>query len=266
MQEAVRVHESELRAMSEQEKKVLAKNYAFLSDVASYTSPMYGWANGYFSQKTKLVENLLDQMDRLYQSSYRTHGHLNSNHFFAQRRALFTQLDQAVNGMVRRELFGSSAAATGVKRQLGLSSKSVLHQWKASGQVTPVDQLRKNYQALVRTSKTFSRLGYVAIGVEVFGGVANIAEVCTSNPDSARCSKIKFTETGKVAGSIGGGMLTGSAAAYATCNLLFGLETAGTSLLWCAVVVGAAASYGGSKYGGDLGEATGQVIYEVSAQ
>lgn len=266
MQEAVRIHESELRAMSEREKQVLARNYAFLSDVANYTSPMYGWANGYFSQKTRLVENLLDQMDRLYQSSYRTHGHLNSAHYFAQRRALYTQLDQAVNGMVRRELFGRSAGTQGIKKQLGISSKAVTHQWKASGQITSVGKLRENYQALIRTSKTFSRLGYVAIGVDVLGGIANIAEVCTSMPDSASCSKVKFTETGKVAGSIGGGMLAGSATAYATCNVLFGLETAGTSLLWCAVVAGAVGSYGGSKYGGDLGQATGQTIYEVSVQ
>lgn len=96
--------------------------------------------------------------------------------------------------------------------------------------------------------------------------MANIAEACTSSPDSQRCNKTKFAETGRVAGSVGGGMLGGSAAAYATCNLLFGLETAGTSLLWCAVVAGAAGSYAGSTYGGDLGEATGQVIYEVNAR
>lgn len=266
MQETVRIHESELLALTEREKRILAKNYAFLSDVAGYSSPMYGWANGYFAQKTKLVERILDQMDRLYQSSYRTHGHLKSDYFFAQRRALFSQLDQAVNGMVRRELFGSSAKVSKIKRQLGISSKAVAHQWNMNGQISSVGQLQKNYQTLIKVSKTFSRLGYVAIGVEVMGGVANIAEVCTSLPGSADCAKTKFTETGKVTGSIGGGMLGGSAAAYGTCNLLFGLESAGTSLLWCAVVAGAVGAYGGSKYGGKLGETTGRVIYEVNAR
>lgn len=128
MQEAVRVHESELKALNERERRILAKNYAFLNDVASYTSPMYGWADGYFKQKTRLVENLLQQMDRLHQSSFRAHGHLKSDQFFAQRRALYAQLDQAVNGMVRRELFGSPASASAIKRQLGLSSKSIAHQ------------------------------------------------------------------------------------------------------------------------------------------
>ncbi|WP_153039233.1 hypothetical protein [Microbulbifer sp. Q7] len=262
MQEAVRVHESELRAMSEQEKKVLAKNYAFLSDVASYTSPMYGWANGYFSQKTKLVENLLDQMDRLYQSSYRTHGHLNSNHFFAQRRALFTQLDQAVNGMVRRELFGSSAAAVGVKRQLGISSKATVHQWKSQVEPGRIPELSGRYVQLRAAAKNFARLGYIAIGLEVVGGYANIQRVCTQASGSVLCAKTKYTESLKVGGSVVGGVAGGGLAAYGTCNLLFGLETAGTSLLWCGLLVGAAGSYVGSKSLGKGGEVLGEFVYE----
>jgi len=266
MQEAVRIHEAELRALNEREKRILARNYAFLSDVASYTSPMYGWADGYFKQKTKLVERLLDQMDRLYQSSYKAHGHLKSEHFFAQRRALYAQLDQAVNGMVRREIFGAQSGASNIKNQLGISSKAITHQWKGDGRPGSIGELQKNYQAIARASKAFSRLGYIAIGVEVMGGMANIAEVCTSSPGSESCTRTKFTETGRVTGSVGGGMLGGTAAAYATCNLLFGLETAGTSLLWCAVVAGAAGSYAGSSYGGDLGEATGQVLYKVNTR
>lgn len=266
MQEAAQQHDSELRMLDEREKKLLARNYAFLSDVAGYTSPMYGWAGGYLAQKAKQVERILEQMDRLYMTTYTRHGHLNSEHFFAQRRALFSQLDQAVNGMVRREIFGGLGAGASIKRQLGISTKATVHQWKASGRVSSVDGMKGNYQALLSASKAFSRLGYVAIGLDVIGGVANVAEVCAAGPDTDPCSKAKFAETGRVVGSIGGGMLGGSAAVYGTCNLLFALETAGTSLLWCAVVAGAAGSYAGSRYGGDLGQATGQVIYKVGAK
>ncbi|MBB5212109.1 hypothetical protein [Microbulbifer hydrolyticus] len=261
MQEAVRIHEAELRALNEREKRALARNYAFLSYVASYMSPMYGWVNGYFSQKTKMVEKLLDQMDRLYQSSYKTHGHLNSHHFFAQRRALFAQLDQAVNGMVRRELFGSSASALGIKRQLGISSKATLHQWK--NQVVPsgIPELSGRYAQLRNAAKNFARLGYVAIGLEVLGGYVNIQKVCTQGSNSERCVKTRYSESFKAGGSVVGGVAGGGLAAYGTCNLLFGLETAGTSLLWCGLVVGAAGSYVGSKSLGKGGEVLGEFAY-----
>jgi len=263
MQEAARVHDLELQALTDREKRMLARNYAFLSDAVSYTSTMYGWTNGYFKQKTELVKRILEQLDRLYVTSYQRHGHLRSDNFFAQRRALFSQLDQVVNGMVRKELFGASSSSAGIKRQFGLSSKATVHQWSSSGNAKSVSDLSGRYERLSSASKAFSRLGYVAIGLEVTGGVANIARACAEKPGSDSCTKMKYTETGRVVGSVSGGMLGGTAAAYGTCNLLFGLETAGTSLLWCAVVAGAAGSYGGSKLGGEFMESTGEVLYEA---
>lgn len=77
---------------------------------------------------------------------------------------------------------------------------------------------------------------------------------------------VGYAETGRVIASIGGGVLGSSATVYGVCNLLFGFESAGTSLLWRTIVAGDAGAYGGSKVVGDFMESSGEVLYEVSVQ
>lgn len=266
MQEAAMQVDAELAQLTEQERKSLARNYALLSNVTTYTSPMYGWANNYFKQRVKQVEQILQQIDRLYISTYQKNGHLHSNQFFSQRKALFLQLNQAINGMMGRELFGQSVPANRLKNQLGMSTSSILHQWKMQGTVDGIKGFSSNYQKLTRAAKVFSRLGYVSIGLDIVGGVTNIQRACNLKPESEACKRTTFSESGKVAGSIGGGLLGGTGAAYITCNLLFGAETLGSSLLWCSVVAGAVGGYAGSKAIGTVGEYAGEEVYKVTIQ
>jgi len=46
--------------------------------------------------------------------------------------------------------------------------------------------------------------------------------------------------------------------------VIFGIETFGTSLLWCGIVAGAAGGFVGGKYVGKVGEFTGEKIYETT--
>ena len=265
MQAAARSIDAELSAMAEQERKVLARNYALLSNVATYSSPMYGWANNYFAQRAGQVKRLLEQIDSLYISTYRNHGHLGTENFFSQRKLLLFQLDQAMNGMLKRELLGISESSVSLKSQLGISSKSTIHQWKTQGYTDGIKGFESNYQNLKRTAKIFSRLGYVAIGLDVVGGVANVQKACAFEPDSAHCLKARFVEPGKVAGGILGGW-AGGFVGYSACNLIFGVETLGSSLLWCGIMVGGVGGYGGAKIGSGIGESVSSQVYEVYTQ
>ncbi len=65
-------------------------------------------------------------------------------------------------------------------------------------------------------------------------------------------------------GSVIGESSMGFAAAYGTCNVLFGLESAGTSLLWCGIVAGVVGGYAGGKYGGEFLEVKGEQLYETT--
>ncbi|WP_062268279.1 hypothetical protein [Endozoicomonas arenosclerae] len=250
MQQTAMEVDKELANMSPREREVLAEHYAFLSNITTATAPMYGWANNYFSQKGKMVEHTLKRIEQLYITTYRNHGHLNSSHFFNQRKILFTQLDQNINGMMERQLFGQDVPANRIKAQLGLKSKSIVHQWKMQGNTGSLKGYASNYEQLAKTSRTFARLGYLSMALDVGGGVANIQKACTLKPGSEECSRAKVVEPAKVAGSIGGGMAGGYLAGFIACNLVFGLPSGGSSLLWCSVVAGAVGGYGGSKVGG----------------
>ena len=70
-------------------------------------------------------------------------------------------------------------------------------------------------------------------------------------------------EVGRLTGSIGGGAL-GGAAGYATCNLVFGVPSEGSSLIWCGIVVGGLGSVGLGVAGGSLGTTAGNRIYDLS--
>ena len=76
---------------------------------------------------------------------------------------------------------------------------------------------------------------------------------------------MKYTEGGRLAGDVlGGGM--GAAGGYALCNMFFGLETAGTSLLWCALASGGAGAYAGGKAEGAVMENVGEQFYELTSK
>ena len=92
--------------------------------------------------------------------------------------------------------------------------------------------------------------------------VANVQKVCAVSQDTNVCTKTKYKEAGRFTGSVVGGGLVGGGAAYLTCNLVFGLPSGGTSLLWCTIVAGGAGGYVGSQYGSELGSDYGLRVYE----
>ncbi len=92
--------------------------------------------------------------------------------------------------------------------------------------------------------------------------ISNIQKACTV-ADDAQCNKSKYTQTGKAGGSIfgGGGML----ASWATCTVVFGFPTGGTSAFWCAVAAGSVGGYAGGVSGGYLGDKGGEFIYRMNS-
>jgi len=115
--------------------------------------------------------------------------------------------------------------------------------------------------SLAGLSKTLRGVGYVGIALDVGQSSIKIHEACTVGTDQ-QCTKTSFTEGGRLTGSVIGGSAGGFLAAYGTCNLIFGLKSAGTSLLWCGIVAGAVGGYAGGKYGGEAVEVAGEKLYE----
>jgi len=256
--------DAEQARLTAKERQILAQNYALLHNVAGHdgTGMVLGWPNTYFDQKKKHVERVLKQIEQLYRTTYDKTGGLKSSDFFAKRRALLLQVDTTINGLLERQLFGRDVHANRIKSQLGLSSKAIVHQWRTQGSSGSIQGFESNYRRLTNTARNFTRLGYLAIALDVGASAAAIGEACAIEPDGEYCRKTKYSETGRAAGSVGGGILGGWTGSYVACNLFLGAETVGTSMLWCAIGLGLIGGTVGGKAGSISGTWAGDTIYE----
>jgi hypothetical protein len=252
-----------LLKLSNSEKELLAKRYEFFSNVASYNGLLIGLSNTAWNAHAAQVKSILKDLERTYVTSFKSNGNLNNRNFFIQRKIQFTRLDAALSRFGQPSL-GGSLVSGDIRKNLGLSSKSIIHQWnKQPTSATAIPNFHKNYAVVAEMSRNLKRVGYLGIALTGFDAVSNIQKACTVG-DDAQCSKSKYTQTGKAVGSISGGALGGAVATWATCSIVFGLPTGGTSFFWCAVVAGGGGGYVGGKYGGEYGESKGEVLYEAN--
>jgi len=261
--EAALVVDKQLATLASEEKRVIAENYQLLHNITSTGGTGYGAALIYFSRHVKNVEGILRRIENLYVTTYKKSNNLNSPLFFQQRKQLFMQLDNTMKSFIGNARMGFTVNQAKLKNSLGLSTKSVLHQWKQQpGEVASVPGFERNYRNVARLSRTMKGAGVVGIALDVGKSGLKIHEACTVGAEQS-CGKTTAGEGGRLVGSVGGGAFGGVGAAYITCNLVFGIQTAGTSLLWCGIVAGVAGSYVGGKYVGVGGKMAGEAIYET---
>lgn len=238
------------------------KNYALLANIASYSGAGYGIAVNYFKQHKIQVEQILNSIEKLHVNTYNRYGRFNTKEFFQQRKRLFQQLDNVLKTMVERSRMGFNLQRDNFKRQLGLSTKSLAHQLKDySTPVTDLPGFEKNHAKVRQYSKVLKGAGYVALALDGVQSAAKIKQACTIGRED-ECTKSKFSEGGRLVGSIGGGAAGGAIAAYSVCNVVFGLPSGGTSLLWCGIVAGGAGGVVGGNLGGSFLQGQGSIVYE----
>ena len=156
---------------------------------------------------------------------------------------------------------------TKMKRALGLSTRSTLNAWRRQGRpVSSIPEFHRHYERVSRLALHLRRLGYVGIGMDGYYSYRRIQEACTvDNPDPA-CTRRRFTEGGRLIGSVSGGFAGGWAATYGLCNMVFGLPSGGTSVIWCGVLAGGAGAFGVGMATGLLFETAGEFVYERTYQ
>ncbi|WP_432452567.1 MULTISPECIES: hypothetical protein [unclassified Agarivorans] len=250
-----------LLMLDSSERKILAKRYDFLSNVASYNGLLLGVSNTTWNAHTNQVKAILKDLERSYVSSYNSTGNLNSQGFFAKRKVHFQRLNTALNRFGQPTL-GRHIVAGDIRSNLGLSSKSIVHQWrKQPGNATTIPNFARNYKTVAKMARHLKRVGYVGIALTGVDAVSNIQKAC-SLANEATCTKAKYKNTMKAAGSIAGGATGGAISIWATCSLVFGLPSGGTSFFWCSVVAGAAGGYASGKIAGNKAESFGEELYK----
>ncbi len=264
LMEAARRIDRQLAAQSEAEAKAMVEQYSLLSNVAAYSGAGYGVAMNYFKQHKTQVEHILREIKKLHVKTYNRYGKFNTKEFFRHRKLLFNRLDNVLKTMVGRGAMGLNIDRKNIKRSLGLSTKSLLHQLKKHP--VPISDLpgfEKNHVKVRQYSKVLKGAGYVALGLDGLQSVAEVKKVCTTGREK-ECARSKFSEGGRLIGSVGGGGLGGRLAAHAACTIVFALPSGGSSFLWCGIVAGAVGGLAGAKLFGSGGEAVGELIYETT--
>ena len=260
LMEAARLVDQQLAAQSAEDAKVMAEYYGLLANVANYSGAGYGVAVNYFKQHKSRVEKILNSIEKLYIETY-NHRKFSSEEFFRMRRNLFQQLDMVLKSMVGRARMGMDIDRGNIKRSLGLSTKSIVHQLKDHPvPISEIPGFEKNHAKVRQYTKAMRSAGYIGLALDGVQSVAKISQACTTGTEQ-ECTKSKFSEGGRLVGSVGGGA-AGGIIGYGLCSLAFGIQTAGTSLLWCGVVVGGAGGLTGGIYTSKATQRVGEIIYE----
>ncbi len=230
--------------MTSHESTVMTHNFDLLQSLMSYGSIGIGASTAAWSKHLQALEDLLKQTEVLHQR-WRAGG-MTNDQFFAQRRALFSRIQESLKGIGR---FGSGLNNQGKMKQiLGISSKSYLHTGDIRGYAGKVRGVSKMASAM-------SKGTYVGIALDVGTGALEIKEACSTGRED-ECTRAKYVETGKTAGGIFASMYAGSAGAVAGQSICAGLgvATGGVAIAGCALVAGVFSAWGGGKFGSIAGE------------
>lgn len=109
----------------------LHRNYAAIAAFTNYGDTVVGLASDagerYFGQ----IKNILVDIEKTYQNQFRMSGALIGTQFQVERARLFGTLKPLLNRLTRAQLNMKEYAQ--IKHALGLSSKSLVHEWSTAG-------------------------------------------------------------------------------------------------------------------------------------
>ncbi|QLY65629.1 hypothetical protein [Enterobacter asburiae] len=202
----------------------------------------------YFSE----IEKKLKSIELAYQNQYRAQGTLISQQFFVERQRLFSELDGLLNKLSRLTL--KMKPYDELKHALGLSSRSIVHEWSTAG----VASIR-GYSTYIDNASKAARFlkagGWLAIGFAGANTTNEVYNACTVGREQS-CSKVAVKKYSSFGASLAGGIYGGKYGAMAGAGVCvaLGVATGGVGLLACSIVGAAAGGYVGGEIAGGATE------------
>ncbi|SAE59251.1 membrane protein [Enterobacter cloacae] len=202
----------------------------------------------YFSD----IERKLKSIEVAYQNQYRTQGTLISQQFFVERQRLFSELDGLLNKLSRLTL--KMKPYDELKHALGLSSRSIVHEWSTAG----VASIR-GYSTYIDNASKAARFlkagGWLAIGFAGANTTNEVYNACTVGREQS-CAKVAVKKYSSFGASLAGGIYGGKYGAMAGAGVCvaLGVATGGVGLLACSIVGAAAGGYVGGEIAGGATE------------
>lgn len=202
----------------------------------------------YFSE----IEKKLKNIELAYQNQYRTQGTLIGQQFFVERQRLFSELDGLLNKLSKLTL--KMKPYDEMKHVLGLSSRSIVHEWSTAG----IGSIR-GYSTYIDNASKAARFlkmgGWLAIGFAGANTTNEVYNACTVGREQS-CSKVAVKKYSSFGASLAGGIYGGKYGAMAGAGVCvaLGVATGGVGLLACSVVGAAAGGYVGGEVAGGATE------------
>ncbi|AOP87263.1 hypothetical protein BFV64_13240 [Enterobacter kobei] len=202
----------------------------------------------YFSE----IEKKLKSIELAYQNQYRAQGTLISQQFFVERQRLFSELDGLLNKLSRLTL--KMKPYNELKHALGLSSRSIVHEWSTAG-VASIRGYSKYIDNASKAARFLKAGGWLAIGFAGANTTNEVYNACTAGREQS-CSKVAVKKYSSFGASLAGGIYGGKYGAMAGAGVCvaLGVATGGVGLLACSIVGAAAGGYVGGEIAGGATE------------
>ena len=261
MDAAAQVREA-LAALSEDEADFMVRYQGEIAGLLAGASQSMGISAVMVGQGLRQVEGTLRALEELHQRSFRLHGHLNSPDFFAARRELYKTLDaQLKSAFLNKQL--SLGSYDTLRRDLGISTKSVVHHWSRAGGAGQIPGYATHLDQVAKTAKYLKYGGYVGITLGGVSSVLNVQEACRAG-ETEECKRVRFTEAGSFSGALVGGA-AGASAGKVVAGFVCGAAVAITGPVGvpiCTIVLVGVGSLAVGVLGGKGGEIAADVIYQ----
>ncbi|WP_112134696.1 type VI secretion system Vgr family protein [Marinomonas primoryensis] len=185
--------------------------------------------------------------------------------FYENRKVLFGQLDNTLERLTMSKI--NIGDHPNIKHTLGLSSKSIIHNWDTVAATGEVPELGKRINQAAKMAKGASAVGWLAVGVDGLIAADNIKEACTGD-DISQCEVVSYKEVGGLTGSatlgaigakVGSAVATGVATGIA---VFLGVTIGGVAIIAIGFIGAGVGAYGASQGGGAFGEFIGESIYQ----
>ena len=254
-----------LEVLDYTEADFMMQHQAEIAGLLSDASLSMGVGKDMLDQGLKQVSHTLMSIEQLHQREFMRHGHLNSPGFFAERRRLLQQLDgQLKTAFLNKQL--NLGSYERLRKSLNISTKSLVHHWSKAGGPGQIPGYATHLDKVAKLSKYLSYGGYAAVGLGGTSSYMKVQEVCRAG-ETEVCKKVRMTETGSFAGSLGLSTLvsTGAGLAAGTLCAAFAVGTAGIGVPACGILLVGAGAAAGSLAGEKLGESAGEFIYEATS-
>lgn len=232
----------------------------------STASATFGAISTAVAKKLEQVQNVLKELNTLYVAHVgSSKGKQFPPEFYLQRQILFSKLDGHLSKLAISEISISDYST--LKRNLGLSTKSVLHNWRTVSRHGEVPALGDRIAHMSKYVQGANRIGYVSIGLDAATGLTKIHQACT---EGGQCQRTAAREIGRFSGAVGGGIwgaeIGGTIAigAASSVAIAFGVVLSAPAI----AVVGIGGAVAGGYYAGDkmsdMGAQVGEIISDAA--